>query len=495
MRREIMGGVFMVIIIADDDKLIRAGIKKIILDNLEGEHEIIEAKNGKEAIEQCEKFHPQVIITDIQMPGINGVELMQQISQWEQRPSIIVLSGFNDFNYTKSALTSGAIDYILKPVDTNEILSALRRAMASFEKTEKGIKEKTLRKIIKDGYSEDTTIKGDFYCVCVSVAENAREISGKALPEVAEDFFVGISPIYILERRKNFFIALVEQNGIEHMKSHPPFECCAVGVSEKCQNLSELRKISAQAYSALLESFFADEDSHKTNGIYRYFSQKSELDFNEIDRLYEKFIAAIDTTSYHGIQKFVNALLDFEGLEKNECGEKLAYIHDKIARSMVKRYAQFQEQDSYLYTKSLMIENLHRAKDLSDWKKNINDYAFYVTSILRNKREKYPFITKAVLYVQNHFDEEISMTTVANEVNSNYTWFSEKFKEQVGMNFNDYLKNYRMEQAKALLEKGIYRVYEVSEKVGFKDVKYFMKTFHQANGMSPGKWMQLHEKK
>ena len=119
----------MTIIIADDDKLIRAGIKKIIQDNLEGEHEIIDAQTGEKAIELCRKIRPQVIITDIQMPGMTGVELMQQISQWEHRPSIIVLSGFNDFNYTKSALTSGAIDYILKPVDTNEIISALRRAM------------------------------------------------------------------------------------------------------------------------------------------------------------------------------------------------------------------------------------------------------------------------------------------------------------------------------------------------------------------------------
>ncbi len=487
----------MTIIIADDDKLIRAGIKKIILENLEGEHEIFEAKNGKKAIELCEKIRPQVIITDIQMPEMGGVELMQQISQWKHPPAIIVLSGFNDFNYTKSALTSGAIDYILKPVDTNEILGALRRAMLHFEKTEKGFKERTLHKIIKDGYSEGIKIEGDFFCVCVSVAESAQEIFGKTPPEAAEDFFTGIAPLYILERRKNFFIALLEQNGIEHIKSDSLFECCAVGVSEKCQNLSELRKISAQAYSALLKAFFADENAReeKINGIYYYASSNLELDFNEIDRLYEKFIAAIDTTSYDGIQKIVDALFDFSGVEKNARGEKLRYIHDKIAGSFVKRYAQFHESDSYLYTKSLMIENVHRANTISEWKKNISDYAFYVASLLRNKQEKYPFITKAVIYIKKHFAEEISMTTVANEVNSNYTWFSEKFKEQVGVNFNDYLKNYRIEQAKALMEKGIYRVYEVSEKVGFKDVKYFMKIFHEANGMSPGKWMQLHEKK
>ena len=74
----------------------------------------------------------------------------------------------------------------------------------------------------------------------------------------------------------------------------------------------------------------------------------------------------------------------------------------------------------------------------------------------------------------------------------NYTWFSEKVKKQTGMNFNEYLKKIRMEHAKSLLEKGIYKVYEVASKCGFKDTKHFMKVFRQVNGMSAGEWAKIH---
>lgn len=115
-----------------------------------------------------------------------------------------------------------------------------------------------------------------------------------------------------------------------------------------------------------------------------------------------------------------------------------------------------------------------------------------MAEVLKQSSGKYPYITKAISYISNHFSEDITMATVANYVSMNYTWFSEKFKEQLGVNFNDYLKKFRMEQAKKLLEKGIYKVYEVASKCGFKDVKHFMKSFREMNGMSAGEWARTH---
>ena len=85
------------------------------------------------------------------------------------------------------------------------------------------------------------------------------------------------------------------------------------------------------------------------------------------------------------------------------------------------------------------------------------------------------------------------MAMVANQVSVNYTWFSEKFKEHTGVNFNEYLKRLRIDEAKKLLEKGTYKVYEVAERCGFSDVKYFMKIFREETGMSPTEWSKKHE--
>jgi two-component response transcriptional regulator (chey-like receiver and arac-type DNA-binding domains), putative len=84
------------------------------------------------------------------------------------------------------------------------------------------------------------------------------------------------------------------------------------------------------------------------------------------------------------------------------------------------------------------------------------------------------------------------MAMVANQVSVNYTWFSEKFKQHTGVNFNEYLKRIRIEKAKQLLEKGCYKVYEVASRSGFGDVKYFMKIFREITGMSPTEWKSKH---
>ena len=101
-------------------------------------------------------------------------------------------------------------------------------------------------------------------------------------------------------------------------------------------------------------------------------------------------------------------------------------------------------------------------------------------------------VDEALVYVKENFTKNINMAMVANHVSINYTWFSEKFKEHMGMNFNEYLKRLRIEEACRLLEKDCYKVYEVSERSGFGDVKYFMKIFKEATGLSPTEWKKQH---
>ena len=137
------------IVIADDEKLIRAGIKK----NIEKTPAIsccnIEAKNGEEALNICKEENPDLIITDIRMPKMDGIELMKNLSNLEEKPAIIVLSGFDDFSYAKEAISCGAISYILKPVDSQELIAAINNAIASVNQEEKRKTKKSLNQLQK----------------------------------------------------------------------------------------------------------------------------------------------------------------------------------------------------------------------------------------------------------------------------------------------------------------------------------------------------------
>ena len=137
-----------------------------------------------------------------------------------------------------------------------------------------------------------------------------------------------------------------------------------------------------------------------------------------------------------------------------------------------------------------MIENIWQFETLAEWKNCVIDYAVYLSTLLKQGTEEYPFINEALDYMKKHFTKNINMAMVANYVSVNYTWFSEKFKEHTGINFNEYIKRLRIECACELLTQGLYKVYEVSERSGFGDVKYFMKTFKESTGMTPGEYVQ-----
>lgn len=498
------------IIVADDEKLIRLGIKKILSDNFGSDLNVLEAKNGLEVLELCKKESPYVVITDIRMPKMDGVELMQEISKFPQKPAIIVLSGFDDFSYAKSAITNGALAYILKPIDTKELLDAVNKALNSVKIQETNQNEQKLKSIISDGIIEGNLklnqedFKDGYFCVTLNKKSGSSCSSGEfgnsdVLSNPSENLFEKISPCYVLEEKQNCFTVLLSQNGISEIQKNKNFSSYVVGISEKAKVLSDLRKLIWQSFSAFLQSYFEDskdlkkgECDFRKNGFYFFTATSYVADFSEIDSRYDKVIASLDLLSLSDIKKNLNVLFDFDDFPKEKRGEVLHYIWEKIVNNLFKRYPKFNNTDSYLYLKSLMIENLEQCERLSEWKQYVLDYLLYLAEVLRQSSGKYPYITKAISYISNHFSEDITMATVANYVSMNYTWFSEKFKEQLGVNFNDYLKKFRMEQAKKLLEKGIYKVYEVASKCGFKDVKHFMKSFREMNGMSAGEWARTH---
>ena len=472
------------IVIADDEKLIRAGIKKILTDEYGPSIVVKEARNGNEAYELCLAEQPEVLVTDIKMPGMDGVELMGKVKELSRKPSIIVLSGFDDFSYAKAAISSGASAYILKPVDTKELITAVNKALDSAREIEKNENEKSLRKLVDEGVSLDglsfnsQDFPGGMICVTVC-GFHGEEFLRAAL---------GNGIYYIIEQKKDNICVVTDASVCDIIRRDEKLSACVTGVSMTSSNASELRKLKRESFSAILQSFF----SSPKHGLYYFDQGNGVTDFSEYDTRYEKVTASIDLLSAEEIKKSLDTLINFDDVEQDQKAECLRYVYNTVVNNLLKRYPKFNDTDTYLYLKSLMIENITQVDTIEEWKQYVVDYVLYLVELLRSQQGKYAYITKAIAYINRHYAENITMATVANYVSMNYTWFSEKFKEQVGVNFNDYLKRYRMEQAKKLLEMGTYKVYEVAEKTGFKDVKHFMKSFREMNGMSAGEWAKIH---
>ena len=484
------------IVLADDEKLIRAGLKKILLDSIDIPLEIIEAKNGEEALELCKEKQPEILITDIRMPVMDGVELMKNISELDEvmRPAIIVLSGYDDFSYAKAAIQSGALSYILKPVDKKELITAVNSAIMDSLKEEKEKNEEKFRQIIEKGRLDDVTglpeitVKNGLRCIV---------IYGRNSIQALEAVMNG-RRYYVVEQTKNSVLIVYPFDGKEVEYEPSYLETYIVGISGPADDYSMLRTMRRQAMTAAMQAFF-DAETGKTleqsrrGGLYFWENDTHISDFTSIDEIYEKMIAHCDIASPEETQADVAMFGTCFTENAKLNSETLYYLYRKITSNMFTRYPGYTDSDMYLHIKSIMIESIFENTNLGEWKTSVMDYAVYLSALLKQNTKESPYITEALAFIKTHFKKNINMAMVANQVSVNYTWFSEKFKEHTGVNFNEYLKRLRIDEAKKLLEKGTYKVYEVAERCGFSDVKYFMKIFREETGMSPTEWSKKHE--
>lgn len=481
------------IVVADDEKVIRAGLKKILTDSIDISLNIIEAKNGQEALKICEETHPDILITDIRMPIMDGVELMKALSTKTKKPKIIVLSGFDDFSYAKAAIQSGASTYILKPVDKKELINSVNTAISDSRKEVKEKNEQTLRSIADEGRIASSSGlmkfdgKKEYFCV---------SIYGKdGLPKFENA--LGSHKFYVLEEKSNFVCIVLpkEDEKIEYDKSL--LENYTIGVSNVAKDFSVLRKLRKNSFIAALECFF-DEDGHiigkKRRGIFKYDAANRPEDFYEVDQVYEKMVAKLDIATTEEILAAVNEIFNIFKKSSGVNSELLYYLYNKIITNLFVRFPGYSDTDMYLHLKGIMIESIFEYKNLAEWSSSIVDYTVYLTALLKQKTKEISYIKESIEYIKTHFTKNINMAMVANHVSVNYTWFSEQFKQHTGINFNEYLKRLRLDESKRLLEKGCYKVYEVANRSGFGDVKYFMKIFREATGMSPTEWKNRHSK-
>ena len=483
------------IVLADDEKLIRAGLKKILTESIDIPLEILEAKNGEEALELCTQKKPEILITDIRMPVMDGVELMKKISeQKEPRPAIIVLSGYDDFSYAKAAIQSGAVSYILKPVDKKELISAVNSQIMNSMNDEKEQNEEKFRQIIDKGRLDDISglpeikVKNGVRCIVIYGKDSAQ-----ALKTVMHS-----KRYYVLEQTKNSVLIVYPFDGEQVHYEESYLETYIVGISGPADDYSMLRTLKRQAITAAMQGFFdsktgAPLTSEKRGGLYYWENENHINDFENLDELYEKTISNCDIATSEEMQEDINILFGHFSDNPKLNSETLYYLYKKITSNMFIRYPGYTDSDMYLHIKSIMIENIFELSSLAEWRNNVQDYLVYLATLLKKDTKESPYITEALAYIKTHFKKNINMAMVANQVSVNYTWFSEKFKEHTGVNFNEYLKRLRIEEAKNLLEKGCFKVYEVAERCGFSDVKYFMKIFREETGMSPTEWSKKHE--
>ena len=506
----------MKIVLVDDDEIIRIGMKKMIYKDV-GDVVAAEFSNGLDALYYVQKTPDiNIIITDIRMPLMDGLKLIEKVKEIRSDIRFIVLSGFDEFNYIRRAFKDGVVDYFLKPINRQELITHIRKIeeeihlQSDEEEVEKLRKETflsdTLRKAVTDDLSaveqfrKQTQMKDGAAYVMLTMEIGFYYKNGVKKQELQG---------YVAEMKKMFQEYM--QNSGFHMTLFTEQNSISGFVLLGNEN----------NYQALCQCCQAMLDDLKQNFLLCIGMSKIHIGFNEIHTAYVQAQEAASFRFYMGNNKMFHykdicdRSVDFEYDVKslaNELALETALMDYPKVREKVNQFfldISFLKPEKIrmlvrntVYILAVKVNGFEKALNYSgvDYEWMISNIGTYnelkeylllllkgcIQSMSREKEQKQTDrIEMAKTYIAEHYMEQLSLNDVAEYVELNPSYFSKLFRLEMNLNFSEYLMKVRMEKAMQLLRDPKLRIYEIGGMVGYEDAVSFGRAFKKSVGMSP----------
>lgn len=517
----------MKIFLADDDFIIRKGIRTI-LEKSNAKYSIVgEAQDGEEALEKIKELDSiDLLITDIKMPIMDGLELIKELRKYRDTVKIIVLSGFDDFKYVRSAFKDGAVDYILKPINKKSLIELVEKIdnrihIENVEKLhiEKGtnlLLENLINKLMHRLYLKFSDCENDinnfgiksegYYVVFIlkldNLFEKSNTIEGINIGRLLENLCSRITPIEDDEIKYEAF-KYIEKQQIVILHNGISNEYSLDYIVEKYKMIIESYTRNEVTYSIGISNLFLEldkcciayEQAVKSQNYIFYRRRNEIIKFNQvnikgiegdlnIDEYVKNICDNVEILNFINVRSIINEL--FQKLKKDKIDpEEFRNIIEEICEKIILTNSDLQEifnEKEYDY--KFYIRQVITFDELKEYIITTFRTALEYMKIERDKRSK-KRIEIAKAYINDNFMNNITLNEVAEHVQLNTSYFSNLFKKESGMNFSDYLLNIRLKKAKKLLLDPTIKIYEIGTMVGYEDAVSFGRAFKKKVGMSP----------
>lgn len=505
----------MRILIVEDEIKIRKGMANLIVKHTQ--HTVAgEAKNGVEGLEMVKRYCPDLVISDIRMPVMDGLEMIRAIREQELCAHCIILSGYSEFEYARQALQYGVDDYLIKPLAPEDVIAVLERVqekMAKELRLQMGEPEKRLKDALLAGESEE--ISGEeLELVCGFGAGAGYRMlaayTGKISQEerkLCRDRFERLQQKY-QERRFYFFFLDSEQEFICITQDYGWQELERELQKELQKRLlnntqSHLGWVWAQAPFTELSEIGRVHRSLKA--MFPYGLVLGTEGFLEQDR-----IQAFEPEEYRYPKVMEQRLKSIiwgnhpeEVLQTGQefiremAGQKTDPMRLKEGYNKMVNFllGLMQEGEKRVYEQLLKLQPV-QAVSLAVTEGELQDIIETVFQTLvsgMNRKEDIGnyTINRAIRYIRNHYQESISLEQVADSLDITPEYLSTLFNREMGENFSVFLKKFRISHAKRLLKGTDKKVYEIAQEVGYGDPKYFNRVFKEEEGVTPGDFRGL----
>ncbi|WP_307338264.1 response regulator [Metabacillus malikii] len=504
-------------IVVEDDRIIRRGICQSINWEEQGISIVGEAGDGEVALELIAKEQPQVVVSDINMPFMDGLEMGKKIKELSHATRIIFLTGYEDFKYAQEAIKLKAFDYLLKPVDSELLLKKVQEALEDWEqetKKERRIKEslpylhqRFFKELVNNGGQQfdvekelvelGIALEGPEYAAML--VHSSTVLDGKTKQTVTDlisDLFAE-ETYSVMELNPNehaILLSLTDESDkrkgelAQQLSQMLTEHTVTITLGRTYPNLFELGK-------SLVESHLAMDVRHII-GTGRIISFEDTVSSNEeAENCLKGLELELETQIKLGIPDKVKETLN--QLHKAIINKKSVPLSDlkilalKFSTMLFFEVEKWKKEEVKSFNSSDIYKDIIEMKTLSDMIAILNHLIQQWCDAMERSKDSnnYSHVDQAINYIKKHYhDSTLTLKKVAESIHVSTPYLSNLFKHEKGFNFGEYLLEIRMKKAMEELQKADMKTYEVCEKVGYNNPQYFSICFKKFTGYTPAEY-------
>lgn len=510
------------VLIVDDEVFVRIGLSSMLDWEAIGYEVCGEANNGQEALELMKALKPDVVITDIRMPVMDGLELIRIVtSEWKRSPVFIIISGYHDFQYAQNALRYGVHDYILKPIDEIELETTLKKLSVTLQAHEL-TQHSSLNN--SDLTIVETLIKGEYY------GDEVNKLTAALQMEIDAAFVYLLAELHppqeedqgesryavkdivsclegLMDDADDRLLVYEHQQGLFGM---------VLNLSHYRNSIGSLDYLTYAIHSSLTKMsctsvtlYLGKQVEHIKNIQQSYNAAKEAMSY----KYAEDGAKIIDISDVHGTplyyfdidrELYEKLLEQLEEKETSSCIQTIELIFEQFQK---KRFAPNAVSNCI---SRCVISVINVIREMGGSEKNLstfhrmNEWQLRQVNLTSLKKAFLAFIQEAAVeihrlrqeqakggierirkYIETHYTENINLKSISAQFYMNSVYLGQLFRKTYGVYFNDYLLRIRIQEAKRLLRQTDLRMYEIAEKIGFQNADYFVTQFEKLENMTP----------
>lgn len=481
------------VLIVDDEPWVVYGIKMLINWEDLGFTVVGEAYNGLEALEMIVDKKPDIVITDIRMPGLSGIELLEKINVMQIKTKVILISGYSEFEYAQKAVKLGAFDYLLKQVEKESLIDVLTRVHSILTKERQLSLKRSIfledlfellssdnRKLISN-FLEKKELKFNLLNYRFINCRYSHDIVPYVEEKIME--YRG-AKILCLCTGKNKISALINYDQIQDLNSIETIISSIlpgaeyIGISSTGFAFSPVSKLYQESEIALYSTWFLSDK--------RIMEYKNKFREN----LFQKLLLNIELAIREQKLEQINVLLDelFRECKAQEVLiDRISILYNHIVALYYKYFIDPYDMRDMEYMNYYQIANYYNSIDqLFDMIKS-----FFEKRDGKEIRASNEQVKKILGYIDENFTGDISLSFLSKKFNMSLGYLSALIKRETGKTYTDYIINKRLALAKELLKDATLSVEEIAYRVGYSDYFYFNKLFKKYVGITPSKYRKI----